>query len=60
MKQDICYVAHDHTFACDELRRRNIPFKEVTLTTSNGKQPALTLSPEVLVIIMAGEFLTDN
>lgn len=54
------YTADNHQHTTQELARRNIPFREVTLHTGSGPKKALDINTNALIIIMAGAWLTDN
>ena len=54
------YAADDHQYAVKELSRRKIPFDEVCVITSKGRQPALRLSEHVFIMILANRWLSDN
>lgn len=54
------FTTDNHTYTTAELKKRRIPFKEVSLITSEGKQPALKLDVNAYIMIQAGRLLTDN
>lgn len=54
------FTSDNHTYTTAELKKRRIPFKEVSLITNDGKRPAVKLDVNAWIIIQAGRLLTDN
>jgi hypothetical protein len=54
------YTYENHAQAVQKLTACGIPFREVTLSTSAGRTPALELNLNAWIMVQAGRLLTDN
>ena len=60
MNQHTTTFLYDSPETLDKLKVRGIPFQEVILHTSEGPRPGIRLSETSLILITAGQVLTDN